>query len=259
MRVAIIAPTRHLSLLATTNYHLILAHKVLECQEYADFYRERSQQGDYVILDNSAHELGTGLPPEQLAAAASIVQASELVLPDRLFFGEDTVERSNQCFDSVRQGINFMAVPQGRTLSEWLFCLNELLHLTTTIGISKDYEVWEGGLATLVRLSLSHGATSIHLLGWGRDLGQLLLLQEFTQIRGVDSAKPIVFASSGVALPDPELFRARTTRIYYPKRGEGDYFDTVLDRKQMSLAQHNISIFRKLAGDPTLSRVLFTE
>lgn len=248
VRIAVIPPTTLLDRYAKLGdaYHLCLSSEVLSTPSYADFYRRCGQEGDYVILDNSAHEQLEGQSLQQLLTATAWIRPNEVVLPDRLFFGDDTVERSTEAYSQFRSlfpDVKLMGVPQGRWEPEWLECLERLVHLgVDTIGISKDYEVWPSGLYRLVQFVRSHGydSTSIHLLGWGRELWQLSGLESL--VRGVDSAKPIVYAQNGVELPY-ELTQSTTPK--YPGR-RPTFFDEFssgslkLDR----IVRHNVDVFR---------------
>jgi hypothetical protein len=254
LKIAVIPPIPLLEKYgpAGDGYHLCLSNEVLSNQTYAAFYRWRAETiGDYVILDNSAHEQLQGQSLTSLIEAAERVCPSEIVLPDRLFFGDDTVERSAEAAAVLREkfpGTHLMGVPQGRHPREWLECLLGLHSFARvdTIGISKDYEVWEGGLARLVMQVIQWGYTpdQIHLLGWGRELWKLRDLAGL--VRGVDSAKPLVYAMGGIELPQ-ELTRKNTPP--YPKR-RSDFFSNA---KNLSLqfharALHNIEVFRATAN-----------
>lgn len=245
VKTAIICPTPLLSQYAQTpdRYHLILSKLVLENREYAHYYRSRAVEGDFVILDNMAHEEKVGMSTASLIEAWRLTLSHEIVLPDRLFFGEDTVELSTAARADLSRDlppeVKFMAVPQGRTLQEWGDCARALLDLgISTIGISKDYEVWPGGLLQLVKLvRLFDGEVDIHLLGWGRDMAQLNKIAESTfKVRGVDSAKPLVYALSGTRLDG-------SAHKYPGRHPEFFYVDTIPD----DIARANIAFFRSAA------------
>lgn len=250
MKAAIIAPKGLQQFVPSTGYHLVLAHQMLEDPDLAAHYHSLSAEGAYVILDNSAHEFNNGMHAEDLETAARLCGADEVVLPDRLFFGGDTIQRSTEAYVRLRDlDVNWMAVPQGRTFDEWKYCLNGLLPLTRTIGISKDYEVWPGGLRELVSQALDLGAETIHLLGWGRQWSQVAALTKIGQVRGVDSSKPVSYARQRVCLPPYQSIRDFAEPFNYPGRGdEGDNFDA----EQINILKWNIEQFRQLVGDPTL-------
>lgn len=250
MKAAIIAPKGLHQFIPATGYHLVLAHQMLEDSDLAARYYTLSAEGAYVILDNSAHEFNNGMHAEDLETAARLCGADEIVLPDRLFFGGDTVQRSTEAFVKLQHlDVKWMAVPQGRTFDEWRTCLKGLLPLTTTIGISKDYEVWPGGLQELVIQATEAGALEIHLLGWGRQWSQVSKLTRTERIRGIDSSKPVSYARQRVCLPPYQSIRDGIAPFNYPGRGdEGDDFDD----EQIAILKWNIEQFRQLVGDPTL-------
>lgn len=79
----IIAPTPYLARFAPKSpCHLVLAHIVDNDKEYASFYRERSQLGDRIIMDNGAFELGESYAPEKLIELGQACGADAIVLPD---------------------------------------------------------------------------------------------------------------------------------------------------------------------------------
>lgn len=251
MKVAIIAPSALLRKYAVTDYHLCLCHRILSDDVYASFYSHEVR--GFVILDNSAHELGVGGMLMDMKRASDLVHPDEVVLPDRLFFSDDTIKYSSESIDEFRRlAPRVMGVPQGTTPSEWERCCRELIEMgVNTIGISKDYEGWEGGLPKLVATvrhlawcSWQPQVDAIHMLGWGRQLWQLNHLRAIQDsdptlpIRGVDSAKPLVFAAHGV-----DLSRNNVT---YPGRLE-NFFD--LSELPEVLALSNINCFRLAAGD----------
>jgi hypothetical protein len=254
VHAAIIAPSQLLPKYAVTGYHLALCHLVDSDSVYGAFYVEAAARGDFIILDNSAHELGEGLT-SAMERASDLIQPTEVVLPDRLFNAEDTVDFArDQIGDFSTLAPRVMGVPQGTTIPEWNACCAELISLgVDTIGISKDYENWEGGLIDRVRsvweLSLrtwNPKISAIHMLGWGRQLwqlGQLTNLQAKgpIPIRGVDSGKPLVYAWGGI-----DLSQNGTPK--YPKRVP-HFFDLGEDDIPMNLALKNVNQFRTVAGD----------
>lgn len=260
MKTAIISPIPCLKQYATQGdgYHLILASLVQKSREYRDFYADRRQQGDFVILDNDAHESGVGQSANSLVALVHDLHPSEIVLPDRLFMGDDTIENSKATMNLLLRECGndmprTMGVPQGRTFEEWFDCARDLLKLgVDTIGISKDYEVWPGSLPMLIKVVGSlvytyaaHMPIQIHMLGWARNLQSLysVATTDFDttsiQLRGVDSAKPLVYARAGVRLD-----LANPILPSYPQRPH-DFFTS--DGIYHDLAMENIHAFQQYA------------
>jgi hypothetical protein len=81
-----IAPTAYLDEFAiASKTHLVLAHLVNDDPVYAEFYRVRSQAGDFIMMDNSAYELKEPYAPEQLVDLGNECGAHAIVLPDYPF------------------------------------------------------------------------------------------------------------------------------------------------------------------------------
>lgn len=253
MQTAVIAPSALLEKYATSQYHLCLCHRVLVDDFYAHFYSKDAR--GFVILDNSAHELGVGGMLMDMKKASFLVHPKEVVLPDRLFFSEDTIKYARESIDTFR-GLapRIMGVPQGTNLQEWKSCCAHLIDLgVDTIGVSKDYEGWDGGLPALVQevrgihsRSWHARATCIHMLGWGRKLWQLTHLRAIEEdpylpIRGIDSGKPLVYASADIDLEAPGM-------PPYPGRLE-NFFNLTDDNIPTEMALKNINAFRQAAGD----------
>lgn len=276
MRAAMIPPVPELDRFAVTNghIHLLLSH-LTALPGYTEFYGERSRSGDYLILDNSAHEHGKGNSMSTLLEQAHALGADEVVVPDVLFDASGTVESARQALswlttdegraDYAGAGSpRLMFVPQGRTATEWSWCLSVLLdvykerylhdeHLTVTppvIGISKDYYNWKGGLVALIQKYVSpyrsrgnFPGLDVHCLGWPNDLWCLAkVTRTFKWVRSTDSAKPFVYAKNRILLepggPIPE----------YPRR-DPHYFEEELTVKQRDVAVRNSEVFSAAAAD----------
>lgn len=255
MKHAIIAPVALLERFSTqSDYHLVLCHDMAKFPKYREFYSKRRKAGDFIILDNSAHELGEGAHLNDLILEIDELLPNEVVLPDRLFFGDDTVEGSREAAQILRKkygtSIRLMGVPQGRTSFEWDQCCEILIRDigVDTIGISKDYEVWPGGLQHRVTrtVQMAHlwenKYTQIHLLGWGRKLAALGTLARANtstyegRIRGIDSAKPLVYAAHGIELPSNLVGTPP-----YPRRIKN--FMLLSEGLDWAIADNNINVF----------------
>lgn len=270
MKVALIPPIPELDFFGYGQFHLLLAH-LLRNNTYLQHYRKQREMGAYLVLDNSAHE-GKGDSADKLLQLALATRAQEVVVPDVLFKANETVEGAIQAHEIWFEGDkktmgdlnpSLMYVPQGDDVDDWCECLKYLLgiHMNSArkyeirrspvIGISKDYEMWDGGILALIKHRLipilqRHDIRyrvypKVHLLGWGRNLWALKeLASECSWIRSTDSAKPFVYAANEIELnsdlPVPE----------YPKRSI-NYFTTRLTTKQRRTAAINVSVFTHVA------------
>lgn len=273
MKAALIPPIPHLTQFGTGTFHLLLSHLV-EDGRYFHHYQAQRGHGAYLVLDNSAHENREGETPAKLLKQAAALCAQEVVVPDCLEDGPRTVELAVTTLEawferprasSLIERLNpaLMYVPQGKDSLEWAQCLRELVLLhgfmskranirkDFVIGLSKDYEVWPGGLLGLLddhlwplvqALSKKSVKVNVHLLGWGRDLAALRKISKaHPWIRSTDSAKPFVYAMNGIGL-DYMLEEIPP----YPGR-PSDYFTRQMTMGQANLAGDNIRVFVKAA------------
>lgn len=266
MQSTIIPPIPNLDLAEGRQYHLILTH-LLADHHYLAFFREQAKKS-FVILDNSAHEHKTGEQASVLLQQSRILQPSEIVLPDHLFDYRDTVHRTtkalayfNACLEDLPQSVKrFMIVPQAENVFEYRQCLEELVSAFSvywdhfdgfpdlTIGVSKDFEIWDGGIYGLLekvvlpfRDNHCPKNTQIHLLGWGRKLWDLKEISRDmgSLIRSTDSAKPIIYGLHDI--PILPYVKAPT----YPGRPK-DYFITRIPEDKIGLIKQNIEVFDNL-------------
>lgn len=273
MKTAVIPPIEHLDEFAGGDQiHLVLSHLLEVDRRYLRFYQRQRLQGSYLILDNGAHENTSGEDILDLLRKAEAIRASEIVLPDTLFDHRATVKGIEHALvqmcgpgQEVFGGMAYprcMLVPQGRTFEEWERCFQDLVAAyvktqtgvpglfprSPVIGISKDYEIWDGGIPRLLEYLEPFRdwmVFDVHLLGWGRHLWVLRdMAERFPWVRSTDSAKPFVYAMAGIVL-DPEDVAPE-----YPKRPT-DYFARTMTDEQRRWAAHNVETFRRTAHDPT--------
>lgn len=269
MKTALICPIPHLKTWGMGGTHLLLSH-LCNDRKYRAHYKLERRQGAYLILDNSAHENKAGEKPEVIARLTEVFNPQEIVVPDVLFDSEQTIANALKAHEvwfenkSIVSMANpqLMYVPQGRTKAEWAVCLNELVRIHRysahrhgsrqrfTLGVSKDYEDWNGGLPLLFaeyiaplrdRLHMEGCLMDVHLLGWGRRLWDLRrLTQKYPWIRSVDSAKPFVYAMAGIYL----VYGADQP---YPGRPEDFFWRKIIGHKR-DIVRHNIEVFQQVAG-----------
>lgn len=214
IEVAQIVPVSHLSDIAGNRYHMCLAHLALQDERYAKFYRSMSDAGKYVMMDNGAAE-DSQLTNEDLVKAYNIIHPSEMVLPDTLLDGFDTVRKTVAFLHEYadRLDCNFMAVPQGRTFDVWRSCAATLAQLprVSSIGISKFLNIAlksryvrmdaADHIAGLIAVGRANKGLDVHLLGCdeGPDIvSKICAKHEF--VRGCDSAFVYIATQAGVAI-----------------------------------------------------------
>jgi len=273
VKAALIPPIPELETFGNGSFHLLLSH-LLKHKKYLQHYKAQRVKGAYLVLDNSAHENSIGESASTLLTQAVELQAQEVVVPDCLDDAEGTIESALSSIEYWFEGDRasemrlldpaLMYVPQGKNREQWLECFKELVRLQVytakkrqartdfVIGLSKDYEVWDGGLLRLLNEYIGpvkrdaadrNIRISVHLLGWGRELWNLAdIRRQCPWIRSTDSAKPFVYALKNIELTMaayPPEYPGRRTR----------YFMTKMSEQQKAVAENNVRIFKQCAGD----------
>jgi hypothetical protein len=206
------------------DYHLLLAHQVLaNRQVYFDYYMalRRSGRDPVVIMDNSLVELGRALPADRLVEACVAVGARYLVLPDVMGDAFATVDKSMLAYRRLKdtelpEGLEFMIVLQGNTLSNAGWCMNQL-----TSGMGRDLAAicvprvmthQFGSRLTAVKMVSKETGLPIHLLGFSGKLSDDIISAFQPGVMGIDSAYPVWSGRLGIAMQtqgdyDPETRR----------------------------------------------------
>lgn len=249
--------------------HLLLSH-LLDFDRTA-FYRRRAELGDYLILDNSAHERSEGENLVRLLEQAKQLCASEIVLPDKLFDKTRTVYNARSSLSSIERMIflgqvksipRLMIVPQGATPKELDECLWDIVGFIVdlmmrskapekyrfVIGVSKDYNTYWSNqpnfLIDFFRKSVFPASreigADIHLLGWPLPLKSLseIAYRYGPLIRSTDSARPYTFALAGIDL-------SQSLDVKYPKRPR-DFFCRDIPEENLEILRRNIHVYRNL-------------
>jgi len=192
-------------------YKFFLAQKVMTYQPYYyndyEYFKRIRRRGYFVMLDNGTPE-GVPLDHSELVKAYKIVQPDELVLPDVLEDSQATLEASYtflQNYEEIVPPRNRMFVPQGKTVEEWEWCLDEFensRHTFETIGVPKHMEGKEGGrvacLQAIERRGL-HKKYHVHMLGCHKEPVKEVryAIAACPWIRGIDTAAPYAYAQAG--------------------------------------------------------------
>lgn len=258
MEIAHIVPTNYLEPLRETfqtKFYMVLAHQVLKDDKYLKFFQERKNEGAFLILDNSAFEFGNAIDDKFLLKAISLISPSEFILPDVLFNKEKTKERVNSFLKkNLDEEINFIAVPQGNNIDEWIECYLSLIRnpLIKTIGVGAVYANKEefksntclqsGRENIFNQLELRKildESKEYHLLGLG-DSGHLEIssLKKRSYIRSVDSSAAFIHGKSGF------LFNGKKG---YKKNREKINFNQEFSLVNLEKVKHNIRILNTAA------------
>jgi len=164
IKVCVIAPASHVNLYSNLgDCEMVLSHLVVEDagfnhtehvrNNYVKYYKQKTAEGKWTILDNSAYEIGKleatsasgrGLGPDIVLKAAEIINPSIVIAQDILTDRDETYRATKDFINYVKgKGLlgkfQIMAVAQGKTEDEWFDSYIELSLLpeVNQIGFSK--------------------------------------------------------------------------------------------------------------------------
>ncbi len=254
MKFAPVVPIAHLDLTLASDYHMALAHLILKYPEYEDFYARRSDEGDFVLVDNGVIELGHPMLPEAVATAARRVKATEVVLPDAVEGYEANMAAFHNAINCPAiqelksKGTRLQFVPHGGTPEEIDRAVNIAIRsgYVDTIGLGKPLmKVYSLGLTAgrsdiAYRLDLPCRGLAVHFLSFYTPV-ELLGLQQDPAIRGCDSSLPILAAMHNVRMGGAYGL------LHRPREWKFDPH-VQLDEEQVDIARQNIRCTMRLAG-----------
>jgi hypothetical protein len=233
MQLATIAPTATLKTLTgegQQRFHLVLVHLLERDPDYEQFYKERARAGDFLLLDNSAYELGAAVDDTLIHKWARILQPQEIALPDVRMDTEATIARTKAFLSALPADLNHLpcaAVPQGKTWAEWWYCLEQLLTFpqVTTLAIIHEAQYFfadgkHARMPLLDRLSSVRDRAQIHLLGTDDALVEWRLVPRYYPwVRSTDSSKAVMFGFHGIRLGE-----CATVPAYPGRPKDTDFF-----------------------------------
>jgi hypothetical protein len=181
---------------ALGDYHLLLAHDVVEQKElYKEVFDDLDEK-PFIIMDNSVVELGEPVSNEIMEEAVKTVHTDLIVLPDAIADPERTLEMSTKAaLNWVSFGVNAcMAVPQGTTSTEFLDSAEQLMKLpgVRAWGIPRHATSKLGTRHHLTySLMVLRPMFTIHLLGFSDNIHDDISVARAAGVNGIDSAVPI--------------------------------------------------------------------
>ncbi len=239
MKLATIAPTRHLSHLMCEGYIFALGQELFRDEIYYTWHIDAARSGRFIIVDNGAAEPEGEREAFYVIAHASLgIYADEVILPDKLRDATWTIEHAldGDVLRAVPQHKRFV-VPQGGSWYEWKDCLRTLVSVANpvTIGIAKwiEGELPDGrpqALEFIKEMGL-HKQCNIHLLGvYAKPFEEVTeAIRVLPSIRGIDTGAPIAYAQQGAEISDDE---------HYSLQWEADVHYTLAIENMIALREH---------------------
>jgi len=189
------------------NYHLLLAHKVVEDpNRYINVYRDPERAPNFIIMDNSAAELGKPVDTSMLRDACHAIKPNVIALPDVLLNASETLEAVYEAYGKWKNNgalslPEYMAIPQGNSIESYLWCAEHLAVYSGIAwwGIARNVrKVLEESRVTTTKLVHAiDRAKRIHLLGMSGDIADdvLACMANKDVVEGLDSSVPAYLGS----------------------------------------------------------------
>ena len=253
-----IPPVAHMDLMEINDRYFFLAH-LMNQESYKEFALTKIKEGKHVIIDNGAAE-GKEMRVEDIVDLAEELLPTEIVAPDRLLncnttlhllemFERKFMSRSNATPEMRRVGI--MAVPQGKSLFEWMKCYMMMAAdpLVTVIGMSKisipaSFEIITGSKDVAVNRNyvINRLATTgllvkpLHLLGM-RDPSEYEAYDS-AFIRSSDSCFAVLAGAQNCNLREANFTQSTPH----------DYFGYTLNETALTVARNNIAELNQIGS-----------
>lgn len=243
--------------LGFNDYDYALVHLLDKDKDYVDFFMKAKQQGRYIILDNSLHELGEAYHDEGLLYWVEKLRPNEFIIPD---VWENTsasiINARKWATIELPKEVTKVAVVQAKCFLDAVVCYQTYKDLGyKKIAFSygaeyyfdhsshpnKDFAKALGRIQVISRMydmSLIDPNDRVHLLGcqvpqefsWYKDAGF---------IETIDTSNPIMATLDGISY-------GRNGLTEKPQANMNDHFYMSADDIDYDLLDHNINSFRKL-------------
>ena len=243
------------------DYLYCLPHLLDQDEDYRNFFLEASENSEYIIMDNSLHELGEAYDHKRLLYWINELRPMEFIVPDVWMNRTQTCVQAKYWQQyTYPENTTLVAVVQGESESEALLCYHNLRTLGyKKIAFSygadwyndvfphpnKDLGKALGRITFLSRLKSSgylNDNDRIHLLGCSVPQ-EFAWYNEFKCIETIDTSNPVMAAIDGVKYTENGL-------LTKPKANMNDNYDMYFDELDYSLVLHNTKMFRRINGIP---------
>ena len=234
------------------DYLYCLPHLLDKDKEYQEFFLEAKHKGNYIIMDNSLHELGEAYDHKRLLHWIQELEPDEFIVPDVWMKQAQTCAQAKYWLQyKYPKKTNITAVVQGEDEEKAYLCamlLKDLGYKKLNISYGAT---WYGdtaldkalGRIKFVKRLLNNSNfkdIKFHLLGCS-------IPQEFgwydnnPRIESIDTSNPIMAALEGTMYSEHGLNSK-------PKANMNDHFNIIGSEVNWSLLVDNLRIFRKING-----------
>ena len=234
------------------DYLYCLPHLLDKDKEYQEFFLEAKHKGDYIIMDNSLHELGEAYDHKRLLHWIQELEPDEFIVPDVWMKSSQTAAQAKYWLQyKYPKKTKITAVVQGEDEASARLCallLKDLGYKKLNISYGAS---WYGDTAldkALGRISFVKSLLNdkqfkdikFHLLGCA-------VPQEFgwynnhPQIESIDTSNPVMSALENIDYTKQGL-------VEKPKANMNEYFDIDPYKVNYENVLKNVKRFREING-----------
>lgn len=240
-QVAFIPPISHIQTAVMGSLQMAIAPVALKSEPYVKFYRQRAEEGDYVILDNGVFE-GERVELLDLIEVAETIGAAELVVPDVFKNREESTPLTLESYEQLQGefGGSFMIVPQGSDEEDWTGAFHDLWRELK----GEDHIIWgvpkwlarrhssrQRLMNRVVEITRGDGEIpQFHALGLG-SFAEIRYFKEVPSLRGFDTSLPYVHGYFGTYLMET---------VFADLQRPANYFTEPFHRNQARASYANL-------------------
>ena len=238
------------------DYQYCLPHLLDQSEEYKDFFIKAKQNGVYIIMDNSLHELGHAYDSERLLYWINELKPNEFIVPDVWQDKQGSIKNAREWSKIELPGeVTKVAVVQAISLSEAMACYQDYRDLgyqkiAFSYGASYYNELSNHPnpdlakalgriymISHLYKIKLIKDDHRVHLLGCASPF-EFSLYKNTKYIESIDTSNPIMATLDGIKYNN-------SLSINKPISNMNDNFYITPDKIDYELLNYNIEMFRK--------------
>ncbi len=241
------------------DYEFILPHLLDQSEEYKEYMVEAKNQGRYIIMDNSLHELknitGEAYSKDRLVYWVNELNPNEFIIPD---VWEDKTHSVVNAVEwskiKLPELVTKVAVVQAKSLHEAMECYQAYKDLgyqkiAFSYGasyynevcphINKDLGKALGRVQVISQLydwKVINRTDRVHLLGTSYP-AEFGWYKNFPFIESCDTSNPIMATIDNLVYNGIGLYNK-------PKANMNDAFNISIEKINLTLLDHNVKMFR---------------
>lgn len=239
------------------DYLYCLPHLLDQDEEYKDFFLEASRNNEYIIMDNSLHELGEAYDHNRLIHWINEIKPMEFIVPDVWMDYSQTLKNAKHWKQYIYpECTTIVAVVQAKSLGEASICYKQLKDLGyQKVAFSYGAD-WYADLVPHKNIDFAKALGRIYTMTYLNNKGIILdtdrvhllgcsLPQEFgwynnaSYIESIDTSNPVMAAIEGLKYSQAGL-------KVKPKVNMNSSYDIDFLDLDYDLVLHNAKMFREI-------------